>query len=306
MDHLPQVNVLLSTHRSGRFLAPLLESIANQEGVEIQLIFHLDDGDLHDLAQIETRFPGAVRTDAGAGIGVPGAYIALAQASSGFHGFWAFADQDDVWSSRKLKRAVDALALYSDRPALWMCAFNVLKSGDGDSWVVEPPRVKKRQPAIGNALVETFAPGCCMVWNEELHSLLKQTKLTDPIVMHDSWLYLLAAACGVLIFDRQALVQYRIHEDNTIGLSAGLWPRLRRLLRGKSVPNRISHRTQSKLLLERFASLLSAPDATLVQDFSETNRFGIMRHLVRGRIYRESISDTALLSILEFIRRGER
>ena len=74
---LPTISVLLSIYGGHQYWRSQLESLARQEGVRVQLHYHVDglDDDPDDL--VKEFFPSAYRIPALPGLGIPHAYFAL-------------------------------------------------------------------------------------------------------------------------------------------------------------------------------------------------------------------------------------
>ena len=99
-------------------------------------------------------------------------------------------------------------------------------SDDNSDSAIFTSRVPR--PSLANALVETIAPGCTMVWKRGLQQILRDSRPCAGILMHNSCVYLVASVVGTVSVEPQPLVRYRIYGANAFGVSNGLLPRLRR------------------------------------------------------------------------------
>ena len=63
--------------------------------------------------------------------------------------------------------------------------------------------------------------GCTMVFNDELKRRIKRDRY-PVMILHD---FYMAALCvsigGVILYDQEATMKYRQHEDNVVGVSYG-------------------------------------------------------------------------------------
>jgi len=224
------VNVLLSVTDQNTYLGPMLDSVLEQQGVEMQFCVRADRAQVP--ASVLELFVerGIELTEIGPELGLPGAYLRLLSLGSESADYCAFADHDDLWDLRKLAIACDALAQVDDDvPALWVCQVEPF----GDAVDRRPSAAWRAplEPSVGNALVQTLAPGCAMVWNRALQQLLRERPPTSGVLMHDAWLYLVAASIGEVLVDQRPLVRYRIHNNNAVGLQPAWRHRIRRLIR---------------------------------------------------------------------------
>src|SRR5688500_4672665 len=102
------VRVLLSTYNSARFVRPLLDSVLAQTYAPLEVLVR-DDGSRDEtpaiLAEYASRFPGRIRVDAAANVGMVRSYFTLLREAGRDAEFSAFADHDDVWHADKIERA---------------------------------------------------------------------------------------------------------------------------------------------------------------------------------------------------------
>lgn len=291
MRQNPVVNVLLSTYGSSPYLESFLRSLRQQEAVSVELTYHVDDGCLDDSELILRFFPNAQSINAPTGLGVPAAYVHLLNQSNRKADVWAFADQDDVWMPTKLRRSYEALTMASksSQPALWFCHFSLIDGGDRP--IKTPKHREEKVVDFGNALVETVAPGCCLVWNEPLQDLLRQTNSSLGMVMHDSWTYLVASAFGGVVEEKEPLIQYRIHAGNTIGLPRSRLRNWTRRLARLNDLARPTHATQASLLLETFPEYLTAGQYELTEALAKGKTFRLLRLIFEGHLHRSQFAD---------------
>jgi hypothetical protein len=252
------VCVLLSVTDEARFLPDFLDTVLQQRGVDVRVVARgdrvptppevLDAFASRDLELLEL----------GPQLGVPEAYFRLISLTSSPADLYAFGDHDDLWDCEKLLSASEALAQVPEgTPALWICQIEPF----GDP-VDRQPSLGQRpplEPSVGNALVQTIAPGCAMVWNSALHELLRKRLPSSDVLMHDSWVYLIAASIGAIVVDHRPLVRYRLHDGNTTGLPTAWHQRIRRIF-WQMQRNEPSLESQAAQALQHFGDLMS-PEA---------------------------------------------
>jgi glycosyltransferase involved in cell wall biosynthesis len=296
----PHIAVLLSTYNGAPWLAAQLDSLAAQEGVDVE-VFARDDGSgdatCEVLARYADRWPRLAEAPSGPNLGPAMSFLALlAAAPDGFDGY-ALCDQDDVWPPQKLARACRALA-GADGPALYcsqvMCV-------DADLGPLGPAPVKD-DPRFEHLLFENIAFGVTVVMNAAAAQLVRSRPPERGVIMHDWWCALVVSAFGEVIYDPEPGVLYRQHGGNEIGQDvsriAELPRQARRLWRA---PGRFwpAH-AQAREFLRLWGEDLAPPRRALVQAFVDSKRSLSARlaYAAAGPILRERLTDALVARAL--------
>lgn len=142
--------------------------------------------------------------------------------------YYAFCDQDDIWETDKLQRALDWLQTVQDGvPALY-CARTRLVDAENREIGLSPLAV--RPLCFVHALTQNPASGNTMVFNHAACALLRQAGANVEVVAHDWWLYLLVTGAGGAVFyDPVPSLRYRQHGGNLVGMKRNWLARLLRL-----------------------------------------------------------------------------
>lgn len=299
---MKKIQVLLSTYNGEQYLAQQLDSILWQRGVQVSLLVRDDgssDGTMEILRKYTQRHKN-LSVYAGSRKGAAKSFYDLLLHADLSHGYYAFADQDDVWRPGKLARALSLLGKEAqDQPLLYagkvIYASRDLKRQEPFSYA------RSRGPSFGNALMENICMGCTEVFNRAL-CMLVRGHLPAGDVMHDWWMYLSAAYFGKVVYDGQAYILYRQHGDNQIGMQ-NHW--------GARWKNRVRHVSQLRRKLSMqarefqdiYGEMLGGGDACTLMLFD-----GYREHL-RGRlalvgsrkIYRQNRLDDAACRLLLII-----
>lgn len=230
----PTVLVLLSCYNGQAYLKEQLDSILTQKNCNVELLIR-DDGSVDDTVSILKEYEyhysksgGSVKILPvlyGKNLGVIRSFfILLQQASVLQYDYYALADQDDIWMEHKLSHAVKTLEKECRKKKSNIKTFPCLYAGAVQPVDTTGKRLStgmsysKVRPSFGNALIENICTGCTCVFSKGLLSLLKE-KTPNFVIMHDFWLYLVAAAFGTVIYDPQPYIFYRQHENNTVGMA---------------------------------------------------------------------------------------
>ncbi len=226
---LPLVAILLSTFDGALYLDDQLHSYTAQTHGNWCLYWRDDGSSDRSVALVEDYAAGpglgrCIRQQQPGHLGAAGSFLALlATAVVGPAEFFAFSDQDDVWSPQKLARGLAALRrIPFATPALYFCARTLTDQSLTPLGHAPLPRRALGFPA---ALTQNVAPGCCMIMNRAAATLIDQSPAPDG-TWHDWWSYIVVAASdGVIIAGTTPDVLYRQHAGNHVGESLALWHR---------------------------------------------------------------------------------
>ena len=229
----PHITILMATCNGALFLSAQLDSLLAQRHDNWSLVVSDDgscDATLAILRGFDRAHPGRVlQLLEGPRQGSAAQnFMTLLLHPTQPRGLVALADQDDVWRSDKLLRAVDHLAKApSNLPAIY-ASESILTDANLRPLIrsTEPAA----QPGFRNALVQNLFAGHSTVLNEAAIALVQQAGIVRTIAFHDWWLYqLVAGAGGVCLLDPAQTVLYRQHGHNAFGAAYGVGGLLRRM-----------------------------------------------------------------------------
>jgi glycosyltransferase involved in cell wall biosynthesis len=227
----PKVAILLGTFCGQQYLAHQLDSFATQTHSNWE-VWASDDGSTDDTLAILERFrenwpAGRLSVHAGPAKGFVSNFLALTCNSAIQADYYAYSDQDDIWESNKLERALLWLDSVPDGiPALY-CARTKLVDSNNREIGLSP---LFRNPRFANALVQSIAGGNTMVFNNAARALLRQAGAQLPVVFHDWWVYMSVTGCGgKIFFDQIPALRYRQHDGNVVGVNSSWGARLQRM-----------------------------------------------------------------------------
>ncbi len=156
--------------------------------------------------------------------------------------FIAFADQDDIWYTYKLARAVSKLretkadGYSSNVTAFWENGAEQL--------------VSKAQPQCQyDYLFEAAGPGCTYVMRKNLAQKIKQRIMeqweeVNQLWLHDWFCYAYARSNGFTWFiDEKPSMYYRQHQNNQVGVNKGFkafFYRFKMIIKGDAISQSLS------------------------------------------------------------------
>lgn len=214
---LVTVTVLMSSYNGEQFIEEQIESILNQEGVNVNLVIR-DDGSSDSTKIILNNYNklNNVTVLFSENIGVVGSFLYLIDNAPDSE-YYSLADQDDIWHPDKLKKAVEMLSnCNNETPLLYganqncvdkLKKFLNLHFEEDITYTLN----------IEHVLFRNLIAGCTMVFNKKLLDILKEEKESRNIAfnrMHDTWIMLVALIRGKVIYDHRSCMEYRRHGNN--------------------------------------------------------------------------------------------
>jgi len=289
----PKVIIMMGTYNGARYLAEQLDSIRSQSHQNWE-IWISDDASTDDtitlLKEYQLRLANnKLNIDDGPHKGFSANFMSLIPKVATDSDYYAYSDQDDIWDSNKLERALLWLSTVpADIPALY-CSRTKIIDANGNSISYSP--LFKKRPSFLNALVQNIGGGNSMVFNHATLNLLRSVHSDLTVVAHDWWTYLLVTgAGGEVYYDPCSTLCYRQHAANLSGSNIQWSARFRRinmLFKG-CFRKWIDINAQALL---RSQHLLTERNSKLVYEFmAARNAWVISRvfNLLRLKIYRQT------------------
>lgn len=298
---MKDINILLSTYNGQSFLTEQLQSIQTQNGIEFSLHVR-DDGSSDETQSILRHWhtKGVIqRLTFGKHVGIVGSYFGLLSKADESVKYYAFSDQDDIWTANKIERAIKALSIFDDDlPALYCCRLRYVDSHG--SFLAYSP-IPNRGLSFQNALVENVAAGCTMVINNAARELIL-SNLPDKCVMHDWWCYIVVSAFGKVVYDAHPCIDYRLHHHNDVGAPVSLMGSIVRRIKRFHHEGRDAFKShdQAKAFSDCFGYRLCDELKTELDAFVSSKRSIRKRFLYacHKKAYRQSAFDDYLLRFL--------
>lgn len=140
--------------------------------------------------------------------------------------YFAFCDQDDVWLPNKIDLLITEMQRLEDEfgPAMPILVHSDLTVVDSDLHEIAPSFFRHMNAdltkgrRLDHLIFNNIVTGCALLGNRSLLELARP--VPAGIEVHDWWLALVAASCGVLRTIPEPTVLYRQHGGNLIGAGA--------------------------------------------------------------------------------------
>lgn len=278
------VQVLLSTYNGETYLEEQIESILKQEEVEISLLIR-DDGSTDKTISILEKLAREhenITFYQGENIGPARSFMDLLRNAKEVS-YYAFADQDDVWDSKKMIAAVQKLQGKEEMPSLYLSALEIV---DEKLQRIEAKKITGNFTLEG-AIIKNFAYGCTQVLNQKLRNVINQYQ-PNYLIMHDSWVTRVCYAIGGnVIVDENSYIKYRQHSSNVVGYKDGGLKKLKKQFKIACI-DKISMRVNiAKELKEGYDAMLTAKARELIDNLIcyQTNKKA-KKWLLRNKDFR--------------------
>jgi rhamnosyltransferase len=225
-DNIPSIAILLAAYNGEQYISEQLDSILNQQGVNLVIFISVDkcgDSTLDIVNDYLSKFSEQITVlPYGKQYGSAGQNFVrlLSDVKFDHYDYVSFADQDDIWPHTKLERAISQINKHgvdgysSNVTAFW-------KSG-------KTRVVNKSYPQVDfDYLFESPGPGCTFVLTSYLalaiqtHLLFKCREL-ENLWLHDWYCYSFARFNDFKWhIDAKPMMDYRQHSSNEVGANSG-------------------------------------------------------------------------------------
>ena len=226
----PKVAVLLAGYKGHKYIYEQVLSLLVQKGVYVEIFIRID-GDCEIFSRIvsdlDEQYPNihALRGDVISSSGMNFYNLILGMENSSFD-YYALCDQDDIWYSEKLARAISFFE--TDSVFCYSSGFTTFLSNG-----------LKKSYSLGNQtkldyMFQAGGPGCTFVFSHQGFEyirtyLLKHARLRS-VLAHDWLVYFIVRLNGKRwVIDDHSSLLYRQHSTNVAGVNSGFGAKIKRL-----------------------------------------------------------------------------
>jgi len=293
---MSSVLILLAVYQGADFLDDQIKSISDQSVKTVHILASDDgssDGSIKILESAKRSWKkGDFKIVRGPHKGFAENFRSLIVSTQIEADYYAFADQDDIWDSDKLEKAIAwGAGIDPTKPHVYAGRTRIVDI-TGKPIGLSPLFAKP--PSFRNALVQSIAGGNTMVINKVTQDLLAQAARNTGFISHDWWVYqVVTGAGGIFHYEPTPSISYRQHGKNLTGANNSLKARFRRLNRafGGQMRDWSEHNIAA---LEKCAYLFTPSARSTLQTFklarnanSNLERF---KALHRSGVYRQTLA----------------
>ncbi len=221
-----KIDILLATHNGEKYLEAQLKSLLAQSYSHWDIIIHDDNSTDNTIGIIKgyaKQYPNKITfiNDS----------IFFQNASENFNfllehsnaDYIMFCDQDDIWLPHKIKVSLERIkTLESEHPSSPAMVFSDLEVVDENLTILAKSMWKQQKldPNIMNSLDDILAlnvvSGCTIMINKLSKDFISPLPKRD--ISHDHWIAVNIVKYGYAAYTDKALIKYRQHQKNTIGV----------------------------------------------------------------------------------------
>lgn len=212
---MDKIAVLMSSYNGEKFIEKQLDSIANQTIVNDIHLFIRDDGSVDSTLNLIRDYQRKIKLSifTEKNIGAAHSFWQLFMNPNIHADYYAFCDQDDIWDSDKIERALLELRKYEDEPVLYCSNCRIIDSED--KVINEMMNDHSPDFKIISQFICGTTQGCAMVFNNNLREYIRKKNIKS-FPMHDFALITYAIAVGKVIYDSKPSFGYRVHSGNVV------------------------------------------------------------------------------------------
>lgn len=221
---VPKILVMMTTYNGQRYVADQIDSILNQEGVDVTLRISDDRSRDDTYAVLEAAAEESPNVHISCNyrnLGCNANFLQLIyEADAEEYDFFAIADQDDVWHPNKLRSAAERISSNTSRPELYFAGVNNIDElGRSLGNEYAQYKVCALKP-LSVLLVQNWALGCTMLMNGSLLKLLQSYPVDDVGRYYDAWIHAVVQCCGGFVYCdiENCYIDRRISGSNLVGL----------------------------------------------------------------------------------------
>jgi rhamnosyltransferase len=262
-----RIAVLMSTYNGEKYLVEQIESILNQKGDFDVDLFVRDDGSTDNTRNLLDKYQkeGKLTWYTGDNLGPALSFIDLIKKCEKYD-LYSFADQDDYWKDNKLARAKDFLS-DAQKTDIYFANAQLVDQDLNDLgrcvYKCTPKTDFRTLTCAGGIL------GCTMVFTNRLAEYIKEKPLPSEIVMHDFYICEVCLALGgEMIYDNEAVMKYRQHSNNVVGVSTGLVNKAKSRIKDITKEPKVSIANQANQIFEMYGGSISEENRKWLKDIS--------------------------------------
>ncbi len=253
---MDKIIILMSTYNGGKYLEEQIDSILNQEGDFNLDIIVRDDGSSDNTVNIldDYQSKGKLTWYKGENLRPAKSFMTLLY-NAPKADYYAFADQDDVWVSDKIKQALKTLS-NEKSPALYFTNAELVD----ENLVSLNNNVFKKHPCITlyDLSCGACVMGCTSVYNNAIVDIIKKNSFPKFVTMHDIYMARVCLAVGGKIYyDEKSSIKYRQHINNVIGVKTGIKSKAKEKIKNIFIKDKISIADQAKIILNIYDEYIS-------------------------------------------------
>ena len=294
-----KVLVLMSTYNGEKYIKRQIESIEKQKTDCLIDILIRDDGSTDSTVNIVKTLMkkyNNIKLVAGHNVGFNKSFFELFRMADGYD-YYAISDQDDIWINTKIQKSIRTIEKEGEKAPILFGACSYIVNDKKEK--IGLTSQANKELTLKNTIIQNIVPGHSQVFNNKMLDFLKTKNDISQIYVYDYWITNLAMLFGKVYFSNDPLVEYRIHDSNSVGYGKNKmeWAkeRLRRIKNGdgKKMTNQI------KYFYAKFEKCIDIDSKKEIEKFinSRDNFLRRLKFVFSTRLYRQKRMETVLFKL---------
>ncbi len=285
---MDEILVLLAAYNGEKYIADMIDSVLNQDHKNIKIVLSDDnssDSTLDILEDYANRYPEKIiHYKSGERFGNAQSHFMHLLTKFNNSKYIMFCDQDDIWHKDKVSRTLRLMKQLENERKIPVLVHTDLHVVDQELREISPSfckysNIDGNRVRLNQIIVHNVVTGCTVMINECLAKMATAKPIPmEKVVMHDWWIAILAACCGKIGFLDEKTIEYRQHNNNTVGAknvrSIGFlldWLKSRKMK--KSMERCVN---QAQAFLGCYSDVLPEDKLQLIKAFVSTSKKGII------------------------------
>ncbi|RPG18008.1 MAG: glycosyltransferase [Pelagibacteraceae bacterium TMED124] len=282
-----KVACILAYYNGSEFIKDQLQSIINQKQETFDLtIFISDDNSQESFPSLENlNIDQNIDLEifyrkSNYNLGYAKNFISSLNLIGSEYDYYCFSDQDDVWLSNKLEKAIRSIEKLSTKKP-------VLYGGRTTYYDAECSRklgyslLFKKKPSFRNAIIQNICGGNTMVFNNHARNIIVKSITNNfEIVSHDWWCYqIISGSGGIVYYDKLPFIKYRQHGNNILGANNFQRAKLSRIISLLAGNFRIWNNINLEAL-NKNRILLTKENQLILSKLNECRKHSLLRRII--------------------------
>lgn len=271
-----KVQILLSTYNGEKYICKQIESILEQENVDVHILIRDDgseDNTVDEIKKLIKKYPLKIELITGKNLGYKKSFLELCHRTSRNYDYYAFSDQDDFWLPRKLEVAINYLSKNNNKLKLYASTVNI---ADENLNFLCKKDISNFVNTLGSTFTRGRLAGCTYVFNNGLLNIIRKfpyNKFSNTLISHDGLTMILCQALnGFVYVDQNSYILHRRREDSVTSGGNGMKRRVNGEL-NMIFKHKKEKSTLAKYLLKNYSEKLSIENlelVTLISNYSNS------------------------------------
>lgn len=263
---MKKIDVLISTYNGAKYIKEQIDSIMQQEKVDVSITIRDDgskDNTISVIEEIQKEYPNKIRLIKGENIGYKESFAMLLGLAREDADYYAFSDQDDVWKKEKLYVGIEKL---QDGYELYVSS---IENVDENLNYISINDFTNGIQSLKSDFIRHRFSGCTMIFTTKVRksacNVMKNKEENQKMPSHDFIISSVSYLLGNVYVDKNTYILHRRIADSLTSRGKGLINRIR--IEYKVVfKDKYECSTMAKMLLKSKFNIIKEDDRVFLMN----------------------------------------